>query len=388
MNDIRILVAGDYCPVGRLHTLLTGDSAERRDVVAKLAPMAQAVDLFVVNLECPLTTSSAPIEKCGSVIKGDPGTAGFLSEIGVNLVALANNHIKDYGLDGIRDTLAACARFHLPTVGAALSHADAVQTRFLQTQGRTLAVINMAEKEFSGAEPEEGGAHPFDVMDAVECIRDAKRQANHVILILHGGLENTHYPSPGSVRALRFLAEQGLTAIVRHHSHRVQGHEIWKGVPIFYGVGHFLFDWHTPIHGEDCEGILVELSIDENGRCTSEIHPVSQCAPDRWFSILEGEEKERFLAKCGEWSDAIANPETLQEKWRGLLAENAERYFAFLTLPHPFWVRVARKLGLLRYARPLRWRRRLLESYLRCEAHRELLQAILEEDRRKSSGDR
>lgn len=388
MNNINVLVSGDFCPVGRLRAFLAEDSAARREVVGSLAPLAQAADLFVVNLECPLTTATASIEKCGSLVKGSPAAAGFLAEIGVNLVALANNHIRDYGDDGIRETREACARFQLPTVGAAADYSEAVRTHYRQIKGRTLAVVNMAEKEFSGSEPGHGGANPFDVIAATESLRAARRHADHVLLIVHGGLENTHYPSPGSVRALRFLAGQGATAIVRHHAHRVQGHEVWNGVPIFYGAGHFLFDWHTPIHGEDCEGILIGLSIGEDDRCSFEVHPLVQCASDRWFGILKGEDQARYMAKCGEWSDAIANAELLDEKWQDLIAAQADGYFGFLTLPHPALVRIVRKLGLLRFARPWRWRRRILEAYVRCEAHRELLQGILEQDRRQSPGDR
>lgn len=388
MNNIDILVAGDFCPAGRLRAFLAEESAARREVVAALTPLAQAADLFVVNLECPLTTASTPIEKCGSLVKGSPAAAGFLAEIGVHLVALANNHIRDYGDAGIRETLGACARFQLPTVGAAADYSEAVRIHYRQIKGRTLAVVNMAEKEFSCAEPGAGGANPFDVIAATEGIHDARRRADHVLLIVHGGLENTHYPSPGSVRALRFLAGQGASAIIRHHAHWVQGHEVWNGVPIFYGAGHFLFDWHTPVHGEDCEGILVGLSFDAEDRCAFTVHPLAQCEADRWFALMAGDEKARFMARFGEWSAAIGNAESLREKWRGSIKEHAEGYFGSLTLPHLIWVRIARKLGLLRFARPLRWRRRLLESYLRCETHRELLQGILEEDRRKSPGDR
>jgi poly-gamma-glutamate synthesis protein (capsule biosynthesis protein) len=387
-SEIHVRVAGDFCPIGRLGALLADNSAARRDVVAALAPLVRAADLFIVNLECPLTNASAPIEKCGSLVKGSPAAAGFLAEIGVNLVALANNHIRDYGDDGIQETQDACARFNLPTMGAAASHADAVRIHYRQIQGRTLAVVNMAEKEFSCSEPGHGGAQAFDVIAAAECIRDARRRADHVLLILHGGLENSHYPSPGSVRALRFLAEQGASAIVRHHPHRVQGHEVWKGVPIFYSVGHFLFDWHTPVHGEDCEGILAELSFTAEDRCSCAVHPLAQCEPERWFALLEGDEKARFMARFDEWSAVIGDEEALRETWRRLILEHADGYFGSLTLPYPVWVRIARKFGLLRFAHPLRWRRRLLESYLRCEAHRELLQGILEDDRRQLPGDR
>ena len=388
MNDIQIMVAGDFCPAGRLRALWADGSAARREVAGALAPLIREADLFVVNLECPLTTATAPIEKCGSLIQGDPAAAGFLAEVGVNLAALANNHIKDYGEAGIRETLDACARVHLPTVGAGTDFPEATRIHYRQIKGRTLAVVNMAEKEFSCAGPGEGGANPFDVVAAAESLREARRRADHVLLIVHGGLENTHYPSPGSVRALRFLAGQGATAIVRHHAHRVQGHETWNGVPIFYGAGHFLFDWHTPVHGEDCEGILIGLSIGEDDRCSFEVHPLAQCAPERWFGILQGEEKARYLAKCAEWSAALADAGALDARWREMIAAQADGYFGFLTLPHPALVRIVRKLGLLRFARPWRWRRRILEAYVRCEAHRELMQGILERDRRSSPGDR
>jgi poly-gamma-glutamate synthesis protein (capsule biosynthesis protein) len=74
----------------------------------------------------------------------------------------------------------------------------------------------------------------------VETIREAKANANIVILILHGGLEYCYYPTPRQVRQSRFYVDCGASAIIWHHSHYVSGHEVYRGAPIYYGIGNFV----------------------------------------------------------------------------------------------------------------------------------------------------
>jgi hypothetical protein len=383
MKEINIFIAGDFCPTGQLSTLLTGNSATRRAVVDVLKPWSIRADGFIVNLECPLTSANRPASKYGSSIKSSPAAAGFLAEIGVDLVTLANNHIMDYGTAGLGDTLQACEEAGIAVVGAALNSAGAMRIHYRQIHDRTLAVINMAEKEFGCAKQGCGGANPFDVMAAVEAIREARTQAQHVLLILHGGLESVHYPSPESVRTLRFLAEQGPTAIIRHHPHRVQGHEVWNGVPIFYSLGNFLFDWHTPVKHKDWyEGLMLELTIPETDKCSFVVHPFNQCAGDAGIEMLDGEAQALFMKRYHEWSAVCKDASALQEEWRKIVNIRKPIYLGLLTLPHPFLMRVANKIGLLRFLRPAGKKCRIFENILRCDTHREVLLNILEQVRK------
>jgi len=384
-QQIRIVVAGDFCPIGRVETAVQCGSGE---VEASLGLVRRSIgenDLFIVNLECPITASEDRIEKVGPCIKGRPETLSLLDVLRVRLVTLANNHILDFGEAGLEDTIKACAEMGIETVGAGLSFDEAVSTHYSEIKGRTLAVISMAEKEFSYAGVGGCGAHPFDVIDAVERIREARMRADHVVLILHGGLESVSYPSPASVRTLRFLAEQDVTAVIRHHPHQIQGQEVWKGVPIFYSLGNFLFDWYVPVQRDAWyQGILLDLRISEDDVCTFEIHPFEQCMAGPGIRVLEGSERARFMEQYANLTRTIGDEVALRQEWRATIENRKNSYFGACVVPHPFLLRVARRLGILKFMRLPRWNRRILENYVRCDAHREVLLDLLERDRERS----
>jgi len=386
MADIHLLLAGDFCPVGRLQSSFDWLEAERKHVTEELAVLTHRTDCFVVNVECPLTNIGKEIKKAGRNLRANPGSVRLLQDLQVGLVVLANNHIMDFDEEGLSETLDSLGAAGIQTVGAGMDREDARRIHYREIQGRTVAVVSMADCEFSCATRSRGGGNPFDITVAVQAIRDARKQADHVLLILHGGLEATHYPSPKSVKTMRFLAEERPTAIIRHHPHRVQGHEIWQGVPIFYSLGNFLFDWLSPLKDEGWyEGIVVELSIDRKDQCSIAVHPFEQCKEELRIRMLDGRPRDRFLERYKKWSVTIESESALRREWLSLVESRRREYLGLLALPHPFLVRVARRLGLSNHLRPLEAKRRIFESFLQCDAHREVLLEILERDRKEEN---
>lgn len=375
---IKFLIGGDFCPIGRLQmqeVAIIQNSGQIQSIM-------EAADCTVINLECPLTDSERGIKKRGPRIKANPSAIRILAELGVNLVTLANNHIMDYGEKGLSDTIDVCVNANIDTVGAGLILSESGKIYFTELKGKRIAVINMCEREFSTASFNYGGANGFDLISAMDCIRVAQRNADFIFLIIHGGLENYHFPSPESVRRLRFLAEQGCTAIIRHHSHCVQGYEVWKGVPIFYSLGNFLFEWYVPIKlGNWYEGILVEFIIDDHDKCTFDIIPFEQCKTEPGIKLLEGDDKSAFMKKLSQWSVTIADETMLKHEWHSEIERRKFDYFGLLRLPFPYLFRLARKLRLLKFVKPSKNYMLQLENYLRCETHREILTDILERER-------
>ncbi|MBN1461637.1 MAG: CapA family protein [Armatimonadetes bacterium] len=381
-GSIRVVVGGDFCPVQRAEKTLSERRLPVEERFDGVGEVTRQGDLIILNLECPLTHSHEAVEKSGGNLRADPSAISLLTWLNVGLVTLANNHILDYDRNGLADTIELCSKHGIDTVGAGHTLEDASKVYYTQKKGRVLAVINAAEMEFATATRRRGGANPLDLISLTEDIRTARRQADHVLLVIHGGLEYVHFPSPESVRTLRFLAEQGATAIIRHHPHWVQGHEVWKGVPIFYSVGNFLFDWSPAMKGEAwSEGILVELTISEKDECAFVVHVCKQHRPGPRVEILDGAQRERFMMEYRKLSIALGNASALRDEWISTLQKRQFEYLGRLILPHPLSVRIARRLGLLRFARPLRKNRRILENVLRCSAHREALLDILERDR-------
>src|SRR5690554_8220427 len=85
-------------------------------------------------------------------------------------------------------------------------------------------------------------------------IKEAKATHDKVIVIIHGGHEYYNLPSPRMQKQYRFYAEQGADIIISHHTHCISGKEVYKGVPIYYSLGNFLFtntssfeDWYIVI---------------------------------------------------------------------------------------------------------------------------------------------
>ena len=100
---IKIIVTGDLCPINRNLNFI--EKKDYHSVFGGFEKLSQQADLAITNLECPLTHSNTKIEKTGPCIKSDPKAIDALKYADFNLVTLANNHIMDFGSEGLKSTL-------------------------------------------------------------------------------------------------------------------------------------------------------------------------------------------------------------------------------------------------------------------------------------------
>ena len=101
---MKILIAGDYCPIGRTAQLLK--DKHYSELFNGFEKITANVDYTIVNFECPITQSNDKIDKTGPNIKTeDVNSLRALKYAGFNLLTLANNHIQDYGGQGVLDTI-------------------------------------------------------------------------------------------------------------------------------------------------------------------------------------------------------------------------------------------------------------------------------------------
>ena len=129
---------------------------------------------------------------------------------------------------------------------------DASKYITLEKDGLKIAIINFCENEWSIAEAGSPGANPMDIIDNASQIKSAKESHDKVIVIVHGGHEYYNLPSPRMQKQYHFYADQGADIFVGHHTHCISGNEVYKGVPIYYSLGNFLFtmnnsnnEWYT-----------------------------------------------------------------------------------------------------------------------------------------------
>ena len=352
---MKLLFAGDVCPFDGYKVKFENSLKERFGTA----------DFSFVNLECPLTDESSKIAKCGSNLKASPRQISVLKDIGVNGVTLANNHLLDYGGKAVMDTIRLCEQNGVRTVGAGKNLDAARRILVLEKNGVKVAILNVAEHEFSIAGKNSPGANPLDLINVMRDLYKAREMSERIILVVHGGLEHVPYPSPESVRLLRFLAEQkNVIAVIRHHPHIIQGNEMWNGVPIYYSLGNFYF----PSRRASCdlwfEGLLVEVEVTESECQIKHRKVIMSRMPDMTTYRLS-QAKECALPEV--------DTEQAEFVWREAVAER--RYITQLFSPWTLWARIAHKFGLYRIIPPSR--QRLLADYniVCCEAHLECVRA-------------
>jgi hypothetical protein len=374
---MKILVLGDFYPNFELKNQLLNN--EPSNIFGKFHNIIKKSDLAVVNLESPLTAHNKAICKTGPALKADKVFADFLKNSGFGLATLANNHIMDYGSQGLQDTIEALAKVGLDYVGAANTLSAAKQPYiFISKEGKKLAVLNFAENEWSTTKGDCPGAAGFDTTSNFYSIQEAKLNADFVLLITHGGHENYHLPSKSFRDQLRFYVDAGADAIVNHHPHCISGFEIYNRKPIYYSIGNFLFDKKGSELTHWNKGLAVEIDFSEHN-IHSNTYIFYQSANGNTFELLEGEVVDTELNRLDKLSRIIQSDKDLEGEFQSWTIKS-RKYYSINIEPHSCGVLQALQN---RNLFPSLWSKRkklFLLNMLRCESHRELLISIIKNE--------
>lgn len=238
-----------------------GDVSLAREVAARMEaagpayPFARVAgmidgDVNIANLEGPLTDGGEPWPK-GYNFRTPPRFASALTAGHLNVVTLANNHIMDYGREGLADTIGALDAAGVRHVGAGADADAAYAPAIIEMRGIRVAVLGYVAtpEEASGFSISQWAAGPSTSGVAIgtraavaEGARAAKRDADFVVVCLHAGTEYDRAPD-ATQRALAEAAlSAGADAVVGAHAHVVQPVERRGGQLVAWGLGNFVFD--------------------------------------------------------------------------------------------------------------------------------------------------
>ena len=206
-------------------------------------------DYNVINFEAPIKTDNYPSLKSGPAHNQSAEGAGWLRSQGFNVFTLANNHIMDFGVQGLQTTLKTFK--DCDTIGAG-TWDNAYRPLVLEKNGVKVALLSLTHCEFGTLtdrydkrEKSQFGTawinHPM--VDGL--IVKLKKEVDYVIVISHAGIENIEQPLPEWRERYRSLIDLGSSAVIAHHPHIVQGYEEYNGKPIFYSLGNFFFPKDT-----------------------------------------------------------------------------------------------------------------------------------------------
>jgi poly-gamma-glutamate capsule biosynthesis protein CapA/YwtB (metallophosphatase superfamily) len=214
----------------------------------KLAPELAKGDLLVGNLEAPIARCGAEFTTKQFRFKTDPRAAAAFKRVGFKVMTLANNHMLDYGAEGLRETLGYLDQQRIGHSGAGENLAAARKEAVVTVKGKTVAVLaysfTFPEEFYAGSE--RPGTAPGQPGYYREDIVRAKANYDFVVVSFHWGAEKATEPKPYQLAAAHLAIDAGADLVIGHHPHVLQGIELYKGRAIFYSLGNFVFGSISP----------------------------------------------------------------------------------------------------------------------------------------------
>ncbi len=262
-EPLSVLMAGDVFFDDRVADLVDthGASYLVEDVISELDP----VDLKLVNLEAPIVEDADKWLDKQHHLKQKPDlTLPLLKELGVDGVSLANNHILDYGVEGLFSTVSWLDHSGIKYAGAGPNRALAERPVFFERKGRKLAFLafsNTYPSDFWATEKTAGTA--FGEKDRVrQQVADAASVADHVIVSFHWGRELYKLPRQYQKDLGRASIDAGADVVFGHHPHVLQPVERYGDGVIFYSLGNYFF---TTLTDNVQYGLIPRVKLSDAG---------------------------------------------------------------------------------------------------------------------------
>ena len=364
---MRIIIAGDFTTEGRGEKTVVRGDAISDDIVA----LFKTADYNIVNLEAPLANLDCnPICKSGPHLKTIPQTIQYLKDSSIHAVTLANNHFCDYGEEGVRLTIEELNKIGIDHVGGGRTAEELSKPLIHHSSEGNIAFLNYCEHEFS---IQDGyGSNPLSVVKAFYDIQKVKKEADIIIVIVHGGSEGYQLPSPRMKELYRCFVDMGANAVVNHHQHCYSGYEEYKDGFIIYGLGNFFFDSLSQKDSKWNDGYFVQFEVNKKRISKLSIHPYEQCINDRIDVHLMSKEKEScFFNSINKLNSIIRDEKELEKEFHSFCQMKLKNYYSAFSPYSNRYLRYLCKHGLLPSFINKSKRYELLD-YLECESHRDI----------------
>ena len=368
---MRILVAGDFAPYRRIEEMIESEDYSFFDEVKEIT---DNMDYSIVNLEVPIVNGTAePIVKTGPNLKCHPNTIDAIKYAGFNCATLANNHFYDYGEKGVLDTINAFKHNGIDHIGGGSNINEAEMILYKKYDTQTLAIINFCENEWSIATEKSGGSAPLNIVHNTRNIQEAKKNADFVLVIVHGGTEGYQLPTPRMKETYRFFIEQGADVVINHHQHCYSGYEEYQGKMIFYGLGNFCFDTNSK---DDLwnKGYAVEIEFNKTGN-TYKLLPYIQCAEKPTISFIK--DSHDVYKHIDKLNTIINDDKILYEHFLDM-AKN-KMFLQFFEPYNNKYLKFLKAKGLVPSFLN-RYKKNLILNLFRCEAHRDVMFELLKKN--------
>ena len=296
--DFVLSFAGDICfdeSCDVMQDYIRQGEKLENNISEELLELMREADVCWINNEFAYSGRGEPLENKMYTFRADPERAVMLQEMGVDIAGLANNHVYDFGPEAMTDTLDTLRQAGIDYVGAGENLEEAMTPVYKEIDGRKIAYVAASRAEKykmtpQATESEAGILRCYDTELFLEEIREAKKQADYVIALVHWGTEYSAELEDVQMSTGRDYIDAGADIVIGAHPHCLQGIEYYQGKPVIYSLGNFWFN------SKSLDTMLLQLHFsgdDDTFGITPE-HVEVQIVPAKQEAcrtrMLEGEE--------------------------------------------------------------------------------------------------
>ena len=263
---LSLIAVGDIMLGGRARKVLAehGDDYPFQAVL----PLLSRAPIVLGNLEGPLAREAKKRNRTYSY-RVHPKLAKSLVRAGINVVTLANNHILDCGRAGVLETLEALARTGIASIGAGADKEKAHSPAILGAAALRVGFLGYYWNRRTAASEK----LPGSAMDSFEELRAdisaLRNEVDRIVVTFHWGVPYLREPSAADRAKARFAIDCGADVVIAHHPHIIQPFEVYRGCPIFFSIGNFVFGSGN----SQGEGLILGLRFEED-RTVIEVYPL------------------------------------------------------------------------------------------------------------------
>jgi poly-gamma-glutamate synthesis protein (capsule biosynthesis protein) len=307
-RDISLLLTGDVFLGGKAEALI--DSRGIGYPFSGTRDILSSADVVIANLESPFTMLREPedafMEKT-YLLSTRPGLVDVLLDASIDVVTLANNHMMDFGVEGLRDTLAVLKRAGIRHAGAGEDRRAAREAAVF-TVGEGDSAVRVAVLAYSKTFPMEfyakrrrGGTAEGKRRYIRDDVKRAAKDADIVIVSFHWGGDRLKVPRAYQLELAHLAIDSGAKIVVGHHPHVLQPMESYKDGLIFYSLGNFVFGTYSEAEVEGALAKVVFTDKDsEDGSFTVKSSELILLDVNNWSvdcspEIMKGAAKEAFF---------------------------------------------------------------------------------------------
>lgn len=283
----NIFVGGEIIParaVDRLGLNVTNNYTYLYDNVRQ---MIEGADLAIAQLENPLMGNPAPCTGC-TVFVGDEQNAKGLAEVGFDFLAASGNHMGDGGQNALKRTVEVLTENNIQFTGIGKGEDEQLKPAIKEINGKKIGMISADDVAYFywSEDPDVYGVNSFSVasngtltidQEKVAKIKEIKEDNDIDYLVVYEswGVEYTNKANAHQVDLAHMFIDNGADLVVASHPHWVQNIEFYKGKPIFYALGNFIFDQTHTVPTR--QSVVLDLSYYKGELKSIGIVPLHTC---------------------------------------------------------------------------------------------------------------